>query len=30
VGFFARLGCTRIGTPGIVGEHARSALFMAE
>ena len=28
-GFFARLGCTRIGSPGIFGERAPKALFMA-
>jgi hypothetical protein len=28
-GFFARLGCTRIGSPGIVGERDTKALFKA-
>ena len=27
VGFLARLGCTRIGSPGIFGEQTRSAMY---
>jgi hypothetical protein len=29
VGFLERLGCTRIGSPGIFGERDPKALFMA-